>query len=501
MKFKLSISVKFALLSASLLILLVFALTYVNIRDQEEYFNNVKLVEQMEIYPQTLDLKFGNISFLHNPNKTKEAVDSFMEINENKVLSLNIILPDTEGNLRIFESSNDDLIGSIPEYRDDSLKCLEDPDSEEPYFRRIEETYNYILVVPIPSDQETGGYIGTYELIISMKSDFQGQNARLSNIMNMSIFFLIAIIIALAVITYIMIQKPTSTLKDAASLLGKGNLDTRVDIKSRDELGELATTFNKMAGDLKESRGKIEDYNRVLEKILEQKDEFIGQLGHDLKNPLQPLVGLLPILIKQEEDPKKKETLKVMNQNVEYMRDLIFETLKLAKLRSDNVNFNFEKLRLKDQAVSAIESQKLTLEENKIQIENNIPEDVFVKADRLRLSEVFKNIIDNAIKYMPGEGGKITFNVERENGTVKIGISDIGIGMTSDELDHIFDDFYKADEQTSDYYSTGLGLPVCKRIIEKHGGQIWAKSSGPGKGSTFYFTLEEYKEGLNETES
>ena len=368
MKFKLSISVKFALLSAFLLILLVFALTYVNINDQEEYFKEVKLKEQMEIYPQALDINFGNISFLKDKNKTDASVDKFVEKNEGKILSFNIILPaynnsagDDEFTLRIFESYDDSKIGKIPKYLEENLYCLiEEP--EEIYYDRLADSYNYILISAIPSDEGSGGYVGTYELIISMKSDFLRQQARLDNIINMSIFFLIAIVIALFSITYVMIQKPTTSLKNAANLLGKGNLDTRVDIKSRDELGELDSTFNKMAGDLTKSRDKIEDYNRALEKILDQKDEFIGQLGHDLKNPLQPLVGLLPMLIEQEKDPKKKEALKVMNENVEYMRGLIFETLKLAKLRSDEIKFDFEKINLREHAKNAIESQRLLLD-------------------------------------------------------------------------------------------------------------------------------------------
>ncbi len=495
MKIKLSISVKFALLSALLLILLVFTLTYVNIRDQEEYFENVKLKEQMEIYPQALDLKFGNMSFLKDRNLTAKSVDTFIKNNQDKVLSFNIILPayNSTGNdnsltLRIFESNDDEKIGKIPKYKEENLYCLvEQPD--RPYYTRLGDSYNYLLISAIPSDTDSESYIGTFELIISMETDFIGQQARLNNIINTSIFFLIAIVIALFSITYVIIQKPTTSLRKAANLLGKGDLNTRVDIRSKDELGELASTFNKMAGDLTKSRDKIEDYNRVLEKILDQKDEFIGQLGHDLKNPLQPLVGLLPILIEQEKDPNKKETLKVMNKNVEYMRELILETLKLAKLRSDDIKFNFEKLRLRDQAESAIESQRLSLEKNNIEAENKIDKNFYVKGDRLRLSEVFKNLIDNATKYSSNEGGKIVLNAEKEEDMIKISVKDNGIGMNKEQLSHIFDVFYKAEEKTEDVYSSGLGLSICKRIIEKHGGKIWAESSGPGKGSTFYFTL------------
>jgi signal transduction histidine kinase len=282
-----------------------------------------------------------------------------------------------------------------------------------------------------------------------------------------------------------------SKLKSATISLGKGNLDVKADVNSRDEFGELAETFNKMAEDLKKSRDKIEDYNRILERIIDQKDEFIGQLGHDLKNPMQPLVGLLPILIEKEKDPDNKEMLEVMHANVEYMQDLIFDTLKLAKLRSDNIDFNYEKIALRELSDKVVKTQKTMLSEKNIEIINKIKKDTIVTADKLRLSEVFKNLINNSVKYTKETGGTITLNAEKENHEqVKISIKDTGIGMTEEQLRKVFDEFYKADRQTSDYYSTGLGLAICKRIVEKHGGSIWVESPGPGKGSTFYFTIK-----------
>ena len=245
-----------------------------------------------------------------------------------------------------------------------------------------------------------------------------------------------------------------------------------------------------MTKSLKESRDEIEYYNNILQKLLEQKDEFIGQLGHDLKNPLQPIIGLLPILIDQEEDPKKKETLKVMNQNVEYMRDLIVETLKLARLRSDKIEFNFERLNLRNEIEKSLSSQKIDLIENNIKIENRVKEDIIILADKLRLSEVLQNLISNSVKYMPVFGGAITIDAKKENDMVIVGIKDTGIGMEQNQISKIFNEFYKTDKKTSDYHSTGLGLAISKRIVEKHGGKIWAKSPGPGKGSTFYFTLK-----------
>ena len=181
-----------------------------------------------------------------------------------------------------------------------------------------------------------------------------------------------------------------------------------------------------------------------------------------------------------------------MNKNVEYMRDLIFDTLKLAKLRSSNIEFNTEELNLKEISDDVIESQKLYLKENKIEIENKIKDDVFVEADKLRLAEVFKNLITNSVKYTD-KGGKITLDATEEKDIVTVSIKDTGIGMNEEQLKKVFDEFYKADRQSSDYYSTGLGLAICKRIVDKLGGKIWVESPGEGKGSTFYFTLKNKK--------
>ena len=322
------------------------------------------------------------------------------------------------------------------------------------------------------------GYIQKYNFV------------KMQYVILLSVILLFSSVLLFLIILRKIIVKPITNFRDKAKKIGSGKLDTTVDISSKDEFGDLAETFNQMAKDLKESRVKIEEYNRILEKLLEQKDEFIGQLGHDLKNPMQPLVGLLPILIEKEKNSENKEMLEVMHTNVEYMQDLIFDTLKLAKLRSDNIDFNYENLKLREETEKVVKSQKTMLDEKNIKIVNKIKKDIKVYADRLRLQEVFKNLINNSVKYTEKSGGTITLNAEQtKNDKIKISIKDTGIGMTSEQLKKVFDEFYKADRQTSDYHSTGLGLAICKRIVEKHGGKIWVESKGPGKGSTFNFTI------------
>jgi signal transduction histidine kinase len=354
-----------------------------------------------------------------------------------------------------------------------------------------QDSHELIILQPI---NFTGNIEGTYELVLSMndaysrfEEEFESQIKWTVLISTVSLFLLIFTFLYLLRKA---IVKPIITFRDSAKVIGQGNLDTKVKIKSKDELGDLASAFNKMAEDLKESRDKIYEYNSILENLLKQKDEFIGQLGHDLKNPLQPLIGLLPMLIEQEKDPKIKEALELMNRNAEYMKDLIFKTLQLAKLRSSDIKFDIENLNLLKESNGVIESQQLLFKENKIDVVNKITKDIFVKADKLRLAELFNNLITNSVKYMKENGGKITLDAKQEKDIITISIADNGKGMKKEQIKRIFDEFYRAATFVKLKDSAGLGLSICKRIVEKHGGKLWADSPGIGKGSTFYFTLE-----------
>ena len=259
--------------------------------------------------------------------------------------------------------------------------------------------------------------------------------------------------------------------------------------KSLEELQEAHEMLKVMN---KELERKVEERTGQVKALLKQKDEFIHQLGHDLKNPLTPLVTLLPIIKKRQNDPKSEELIEVTIQNVHYMRDLVGKTLELARLNAPSTMFDIEDTNLSERASNVIKAQQLMFKENDIIIENNINKDIIVKADTLRLDELFNNLLTNAVKYSP-KGGTITLCAKKEKNVTTILVKDTGIGMTKEQVDRIFDEFYMVDESRHDMDSSGLGLAICKRVVEKHGGKIWAESQGPKKGSTFYFTLKTSK--------
>jgi len=233
---------------------------------------------------------------------------------------------------------------------------------------------------------------------------------------------------------------------------------------------------------------KVAERTVEIEKLLKHKDEFIGQLGHDLKSPLTPLLGLLPLLEEQEKDPKMKELIKIFDRNVKYMRDLVVKTLQIEKLNSPTTMFVIEDIDLLKTVDKIIEDKQFIFKEKNMDVKNKIPENIVARADSFQLVELFDNLFTNAVKFTP-ENGTITIDAKKNKGFVTVSVGDTGIGMTSEQIGHIFEEFYKADPARHDLDSSGLGLPICKRIVEKFGGKIWAESAGLGKGSTFYFTL------------
>ena len=339
------------------------------------------------------------------------------------------------------------------------------------------------------------------------------------------------------------ITYPISNLMKGVKTMRDRNLGSIINVLSDDELGQLTNAFNKMSMDLKESQDSLKDYSenleklvtkrteqledktanlekinkdlkkvrkeldalnknlekrikkrtKEIEKLLEQKDGFINQLGHDLKSPLMPLTILIPILEKQEIDAKKKDILKVLKRNVEYMRNIAVKTLVLAKLNSPKTKFTLEKLNLGEETNRILKTKTTMFNDRNLQVENNISKKLLVSADRLRLEELFSNLLENSVKYSK-EKGKIIIDALKEKDSVKVSINDTGIGMTKDQIKHVFEEFYKADESRHDFDSSGLGLSICKKIVEKHNGNIWIESPGLDKGTSVFFTLPVYNE-------
>lgn len=266
-------------------------------------------------------------------------------------------------------------------------------------------------------------------------------------------------------------------------------------IKEKDEIIE------NLKNKLEETEQKLNELNRSLDqriidrtieinRLLKNQTRFIDNLSHDLGTPLTPLVTLLPIVKEEISDPKTKELLDKCIRNVEYLKCVVNNTRKLAEISS--LDLMLTKENLYDILTELNKRYEVIFNTCNIKIKNNISKDAYVKTDKMRLIEVFDQVASNAVNSMP-DGGTLTFEskrIQRNDETfIQISVTDTGVGLTREHTDRLFDEFYKVDDSRHKLDSTGLGLTICKAIVEKHGGKIWADSHGPGTGTTIHFTL------------
>lgn len=406
--------------------------------------------------------------------------------------------------------------------------------------KQIFENEQYMDIVQ-PYIDEWGRHDYSVRYLFSLYSLEEMKQEMISTAFIYSGVFIIISFLLIFVLFNRFITAPIGDLIKGARLMSEGHLGGRVKVNSKDELGELASSFNKMSVDLQKSQDSLKEYSQDLEKLvtkrteeledktanlerinkdlvktrkelnvlnknlekrikerteeveqlLKQKDEFINQLSHDLKSPLNPMTLLIPILEKQETDPKKIECFQVLKRNVEYMKNIATKTLELAKLNSPKTKFSLEKINLKDEIKRVIQNKKTLFESKNLKVKNNIIKKLLVNADKLRLEELILNLLENSVKYS-NDNGEITIDGVKEKEYVKISIKDTGRGMTNKQVKHTFEEFYKADNSRHDFDSSGLGLTICKKIAERHNGKIWVESPGPGKGTTVFFTLPLY---------
>ncbi len=235
-----------------------------------------------------------------------------------------------------------------------------------------------------------------------------------------------------------------------------------------------------------ELRETAEEANRL-------KDEFLAIMSHELRNPLNVILGYAELLLRVEEI-KNSENLRRMadavKRNAVAQSKLIRDLLDLSRLRSGKLELNRETISPVTSIENAIETVRLDAQSKEIGIEVQTPGDlVFVKADPVRLEQIIWNLLNNSIKFTP-RGGRIVVRLEEEADQIVLTVADNGQGIDSSFLPHIFEIFRQADSGTNRSQSgMGIGLAVVQQLVELHGGSVGAYSAGAGQGATFTIRL------------
>jgi two-component system phosphate regulon sensor histidine kinase PhoR len=227
----------------------------------------------------------------------------------------------------------------------------------------------------------------------------------------------------------------------------------------------------------------------LMRKLETVRKDFVSNISHELRTPLASLKALSETLQGGAlQDPKvSKKFLQQMDVEIDNLNQMVMELLELAKIESGKVPFEKKIVTVAEVINRPIERMRLQAERSGLSIESRMEGELpSVQVDLPRIQQVLINLIHNAIKFTP-PGGKISIVMSRENELILFRIADSGIGIPANELERIFERFYKSDRSRSGG-GTGLGLSISRHIIEAHGGKIWAKSD-PGKGSEFCFTI------------
>ncbi|MFL5730542.1 MAG: ATP-binding protein [Cytophagaceae bacterium] len=309
--------------------------------------------------------------------------------------------------------------------------------------------------------------------------------ASLDVLRNITIIISIITTILLVVSSYMFagyVVKPIKLITNTASKISEGDLSQRVNFESSNELGVLASSFNKMTESLIEARKKVEHKVEELDRSNEALNKFAYIVSHDLKAPLNSVKGITELLQmelsgKLDEDGKKM--LGMLQTKVNGMQELIITLLHYSQIGSVPVK---ESIDLKEVVALAIENVSPPAHVQVI-IENELP---VLTWDRTSALQVFQNLIGNAVKYMNKPEGIIKVGVCREETQYRFYVSDNGPGIDPKYYHKIFEIFQTIHAKTSD--SSGIGLAIVKKVIENAGGRVWVESV-PGKGSSFIFTI------------
>jgi signal transduction histidine kinase len=356
--------------------------------------------------------------------------------------------------------------------------------------------------------------VGSFSVLIY----FQIQTDKNSqNLIRLQTIFGILIIGILILILYLVARmlKPIFYLTQATYKIKKGNFDVTIRQKGSDELSVLTEFFNSMTASIK---GYMKDQHELTEKLElaneelnvkdKTKNEFINMAAHELRAPVQPILGMAEILRRRKSDGEKNnnntntsakediEYLDIIIRNAKRLLRLEQNILDITKIESKTLKLDKERFNLIEKITNVINDFGGELSKEKIELvftpkSKSQPEPIFVNADKVRIFEVISNLLGNAIKFTAkSDKRRIIINAEKRDSEAVVHIKDTGPGIKPEVLPKLFSKFV-----TNSPGGTGVGLFISKSIVEAHGGKIWAENNtcvngnANGKGATFSFSL------------
>jgi len=347
----------------------------------------------------------------------------------------------------------------------------------------------------------------------------------------------IIILVTLAVISFAFffgkkISDPILYLTEVTKSISEGDYSKRVKITSNDEIGELSHSFNKMASFLEEKTQILKEYTANLERTVDErtkdlvrmnqelekqssnlekaykelltldqmKDKMIRDVSHELKSPVaqvQMAIDLWSMEVKKAHIDRSKEEKfsKIINNSLQRLRKTIGSILDLSVLEAGRLVFRKEPIQMDELVLQITTGMRLLAEKKGLALVNHVNQGLpIVIGDKDEIHRVVTNLIDNAIKYT--EKGEIHVFLEQKDPFIEFAVKDtgVGIGLPKEQFGKLFERFFQERPRVD---GAGVGLAICKNIIDVHKGNLWVESEGRGKGSTFKFTLPIAQQGIS----
>ncbi|MCD2137793.1 HAMP domain-containing sensor histidine kinase [Salinicoccus halitifaciens] len=271
------------------------------------------------------------------------------------------------------------------------------------------------------------------------------------------------------------ITRPLLKMKKATEQLSRGHHEVELYTHRKDELGELATSISRLSKDL--------------ERLKNERNEFLGSISHELRTPLTYMKGYMDIINRQDTTTEsRKQYIKIIQEETTHLAGLIQNLFELAKIDYNEFAIKKEKIMLGDLIRTVVANIQPAINKRGIRFTVDYPDDLVAYVDPGRIRQVLLNILDNAMKYT-NEGNSIVMTGSQDKDETVITISDTGEGIPEEDVPYIFERLYRAEKSRSrSSGGSGLGLAIAKEIVELHGGDITVETT-QGEGTVFIISL------------
>lgn len=495
MKFKSKIKISFIVVTIIPIVMMSCLLTYIGnmqLRNMEEKYGvkNIgieSLANQTRIYNKLTQEIYDSL-IIKIRDDAEGIVDTEYLDGLNKELS-------EKYSFLILKINEEVIYNGCPDQECEIIKKLPDYKGD----------YSY------PASHEGNSYIyGDYEYLIKQISfEFMDKSTgsvymvtRMDRIipqlkrMIIEMFIAIALVVTvtgilLAVWIHRSIMRPLRKLTEATKKIAEGDLNFTLERTGDDEFGDLCEDFENMRKQLKESTEE-----RVRED--EESKELISNISHDLKTPITAIRGYVEGIMDGVADTPEKmdKYIRTIYNKANDMDRLIGELTVYSKIDTNRIPYNFKKVNVDEYFSDCAEEISVELESKNIRLNyfNYVDKDTIIIADPEQLKRVINNIISNSVKYIGNKQGALNIRINDDNDFVHVEIEDNGKGISQKDLPYIFDRFYRTDaSRNSNQGGSGIGLAIVKKIIEVHGGKIWATSK-ENTGTIMHFIIRKYYE-------